>query len=49
MNELVDLGFLAAKVAAIGNEKVKMAVNGVSASDQRLPKSDQQTWRHVGD
>ena len=30
MNELVDLGFLAAKVAAIGNEKAKMAVDGVS-------------------
>ena len=30
MNEIVDLGFLAAKVAAIGNEKAKMAVDGVS-------------------
>ena len=30
MNELVDLGFLAAKVAAIGDEKAKMAVDGVS-------------------
>ena len=30
MNELVDLGFLVAKVAAIGNEKAKMAVDGVS-------------------
>ena len=30
MNELVDFGFLAAKVAAIGNEKAKMAVDGVS-------------------
>ena len=30
MNELIDLGFLAAKVAAIGNEKAKMAVDGVS-------------------
>ena len=30
MHELVDLGFLAAKVAAIGNEKAKMAVDGVS-------------------
>lgn len=30
MNELVDLGFLAAKVAAIGNEKAKMAVDGMS-------------------
>lgn len=26
MNELVDLGFLAAKVTAIGNAKAKMAV-----------------------
>jgi len=24
MNELIDLGFLAAKVAAIGNEKAKI-------------------------
>ena len=30
MNELVDFGFLAAKVAAIGNEKAKMTVDGVS-------------------
>lgn len=30
MNEIVDLGFLAAKVAAIGKEKAKMAVDGVS-------------------
>lgn len=30
MNELVDFGFLAAKVAAIGNEKAKMAVDGAS-------------------
>ena len=30
MNEIVDLGFLAAKVAAIGNEKAKMAVDGLS-------------------
>lgn len=30
MNELVDFGFLAAKVAAIGNEKAKMAVDGTS-------------------
>ena len=30
MNELIDLGFLAAKVAAIGNEKAKMSVDRVS-------------------
>lgn len=30
MNELIDLGFLAAKVAAIGNEKAKMTVDGAS-------------------
>ena len=30
MNELVDLGFLVAKVAAIGNEKAKMTVDGMS-------------------
>ena len=30
MNEIVDLGFLAAKVAAIGNEKAKMTVDGAS-------------------
>ena len=30
MNELVDFGFLAAKVAAIGNEKALMAVDGAS-------------------
>ena len=30
MNELVDLGILAAKVAAIGKEKAQMAVDGVS-------------------
>lgn len=30
MNELFDFGFLAAKVAALGNEKAKMAVDGAS-------------------
>ena len=30
MNEIVDMGFLAAKVAAIGNEKARLAVDGVS-------------------
>lgn len=30
MNELIDLGFLAAKVVAIGNEKAKMTVDGAS-------------------
>ena len=30
MNELVDIGFLAAKVATIGEEKAKMVVDGAS-------------------
>lgn len=30
MNEIVDFGFLAAKVATIGDEKAKMAVDGAS-------------------
>lgn len=29
-NEIIDLGFLAAKVASLNNENAKMAVDGVS-------------------
>lgn len=29
-NEIIDVGFLAAKVAALNDEKAKMAVDGVS-------------------
>ena len=40
MNELVDFGFLAAKVAAIGNEKAKMTVDGVSLAYNVLQITD---------
>lgn len=35
MNEIVDFGFLAAKVGTIGDEKAKMAVDGASLAYNR--------------